>query len=103
MLNKIKQYFNSSMEPEPARESEEQATDLGMATRFFYLLGIIVTAAGLVLFPVIGFQLTFILLGILFIGISILLKSQDQILQKLASAEETQEQRKSNNAQREEI
>jgi hypothetical protein len=92
MITKIKEYFNGSMEPEPRNESREQETDLTVSARFFILLGIIVTAAGLVLFPVIGFQITFILFGILFIGISILLKSQEQILQKIEGMREVKEQ-----------
>jgi small-conductance mechanosensitive channel len=92
MMDKVKKYFNGSMEPEPRNESREQDTDLGVAARFFNLLGIIGIAVGLVLFPVIGFQVTFILFGILFIGISILFKSQDQILQKLKGIPELKDQ-----------
>jgi small-conductance mechanosensitive channel len=92
MITKLKEYINGSMEPDPRNESHEQDTDLGVAAKFFNLLGIIVTAAGLVLFPVIGFQVTFILFGILFIGISILLKSQDQILQKIKGIPELNNQ-----------
>jgi small-conductance mechanosensitive channel len=92
MITKLKEYINGSMEPDPRNESREQDTDLGVAAKFFNLLGIIVTAAGLVLFPVIGFQVTFILFGILFIGISILLKSQDQILQKIKGIPELNNQ-----------
>lgn len=84
MINKIKEYFNGSMEPEPDGENREQPTDLSTAARFFNLLGTMVIAASFVLFPVIGFHITFIFFGILFVGLSILLKSQEQILRKLA-------------------
>ena len=92
MITKVKEYFNGSMEPEPNNESREQPTDLSIAAGFFNTLGIIGIAAGLVLFPVMGFQITFILFGILFIGISILFKSQLEILQKIKGIPELNDQ-----------
>jgi hypothetical protein len=63
MITKVKEYFNGSMEPEPASVRKEQATDMDLAVRFFQ---------------------TF--------GISIVLKAQDQILQRISGANITQRQ-----------
>lgn len=85
MMQKVKEYLNGSMEPEPKNVDGKQntQTDLETAGRVFYMLGVFVVAASLVLFPAIGFHITLIFFGIAFIGISILLKSQDRILKRL--------------------
>jgi len=89
MMEKVKAYLNGSMEPEPKQVDGAQnpATDLETAGRVFYMLGVFVIAASLVLFPAIGFHITMIFFGIAFVGISILLKSQDRILKMLESHE----------------
>lgn len=94
MMEKVKAYFNGSMEPEPEQVDEAQNTpsDLETAGRAFYILGVFVIAASLVLFPVIGFHITLIFFGIVFIGISILLKSQDRIIKLLNSTDTVQDQ-----------
>jgi hypothetical protein len=87
MMQKVKEYLNGSMEPEPKKVdgTQNSQTDLETAGRVFYMLGVLVIAVSLVLFPAIGFQITLTLFGIAFIGISILLKSQDRIIKKLDS------------------
>lgn len=86
MITKVKEYFNGPMEPEPASEPAEQLTDLGTAAKIFQTMGIIILAICAVIIPAVGFSVTIILFGILFIGISIILKAQDQILQELRVA-----------------
>jgi len=94
MMDKVKEYFNGSMElePEPASGRKEQATDMDLAGRFFQTFGIICVIVGAFLVPATGGNLTTLLFGILFIGISIVLKAQDQILQRLSGAVEAQRQ-----------
>ena len=83
MLNKVKSYFNGSMEPEPDNTPSAQDSDLSTAAKTFNTMGIIAIALSIVSLPVLGFHITILLFGILFIGISILLKAQDKILKRL--------------------
>jgi hypothetical protein len=83
MLQKVKTYFNGSMEPEPDNRHSAQDTDLSIAAKTFNTMGIIAIAVSLVSLPVFGFHITILLFGILFIGLSILLKSQEDILKRL--------------------
>ena len=92
MMAKIKEYFNGSMEPEPANGRKEQSTDADLASRTFQTIGIIAIIIGAFLVPATGGNLTTLLFGILFIAISIIVKNQDQILQELRVASGHQSQ-----------
>ena len=103
MTNKVKEYFNGSMEPEPENERHKESIDLSIAGRTFNTLGIIAIAVSLILFPVMGFQITILLFGITFIGISIILKTQEEILHKLKGVHAINDQPNEDGAQGEEL
>lgn len=83
MMQKVKEYMNGSMEPEPVEKKQPQTMDLEAASKLFNIFGILTICIGLVLIPAIGFRGTLFLFGITFVGLSMLFKSQTQILKKL--------------------